>query len=183
MQSLEGLLFTGGAIRALTPDQVASIGDFASRMFGVEVRQVHNVAQELGVDHTEIEHQEEPVVLDRDHLRKWVRRHGYSEGKWRKVCVTIETSEAWGTGRDGAESLDPHPDIVIIDPEYDIDLRSVYRRLARTQMSTRAWRTPGLEYPTQEVVKIMVEYVNDQLQPEEPLNFHEAQETPYPWLR
>lgn len=34
----EGLLFTGDAIRSLTPEKVAAIDNFASSVFGVEMR-------------------------------------------------------------------------------------------------------------------------------------------------
>lgn len=119
----------------------------------------------------------EPVLLDWDHFRNWAAERGYSKIRFSLAGQTIGiTSDENSYG-----SADPYRDIVRVGRNFD--LRSVYARLARTQMSTRAWRKYGGGHPTRDTLRVLVEYVNEQVKPEELLNFDDAQEVPYPWLR
>jgi hypothetical protein len=44
----EGLLFTGDIVRTLSAEQLAALGSFANRMFGLEMQPIHKIARELG---------------------------------------------------------------------------------------------------------------------------------------
>jgi hypothetical protein len=80
LQGPEGLLFTGDAIRRLTREQIAEIGQFASRVFGAEMREVRNVEHELGgmaLANVEAE-QPAPLLVNSDDFQGFAREHGFS---------------------------------------------------------------------------------------------------------
>ena len=180
-QGPEGLLFTGNAIRALSVAQLTSIGEFASRMFGVEMRPVHNVQRELGgaaVVAEAAEPEPEPIRVDRDRAFKWAKRQHYSEPKMRHVLNVFNL-----TKNDYAE-YDPTPDLCHDGTENDDpdgwrgypDLRSVYERLRRTNMSSQAWRVlPGykvdIKHPTEQEMRVMVDYINWAVEPRRAAGF------------
>lgn len=183
-QGPEGLLFTGNAIRALSVAQLASLGEFASRMFGVEMRPLHDIERDLGkvvLAPDTSEPEPEPVLIDSDRTDEWFALQGYSKIRRTKMFDAIGS-----TGY--SEESDPQSDLRYIGElsssrrPRDLDLRSVYERLRRTSMSSKAWRAFGGKNPSTSTMKIMVEYINWAVEPDEPLDFANAQETPYPWI-
>ncbi len=100
----EGLLFTGEAIRALKPEQLAAIGDFANRMYGVEMREVRSVGQDLGemaLRTVEIE-EPTPVPMQQKDFMRFARERGLSPDMARQAFLWVKnvaTGSGWGTSR------------------------------------------------------------------------------------
>ena len=170
-QGPEGLLFTGDVIRTLTLDQLAVLGDFASRMFGVEMQPIQNVARELGqqaVSGSELEEEEPaPVLVTRKDVLQWAVEHGYGKdstnGAYSRVYRTLQEQE-YGNISSAFPSIRWTGSFASNKEEIRIDLRSVYERLAGSGLAEEAW-----ERGTADDVSLLVHIVNDLVQLDEPL--------------
>jgi hypothetical protein len=177
----EGLLFTGDVIRSMTPDQIAAVGEFASRMFGVEMRPLHRIERELGglaVAETG-EEAPEPVPATKEYFRTWAAENGYTSMRacrsWNYLFYTTNSLQpgipAWRR-----ESMKPVPPTAELrwlceyhtfdnDIEKNvIDLRKVRDFLVATGLDPRVWIRGNRDH-----VAFLVDLVNSTVQPEEPL--------------
>lgn len=178
-QGPEGLLFTGDVIRTLTPDQLAVLGDFASRMFGVEMQPIQNVARDLGqqaISGAELEEEEpEPVLVTKEDFRRWAAENGYGD----RQAVLAYHSLVFTAGSFEAKD-DPLPMPSFVNRhkhgEEAVDLRSVHERLVITEMRTDAWIKA-----TANSVSFLARMVNDLVQPDEPLPASRKEWTERAW--
>jgi hypothetical protein len=178
----EGLLFTGEAIRSLTPEKIAAIGDFANRMFGVKMRPLRHLQAELTDSDVTEEQETDPVPVTRKDLLDFADRHGYPKQRARLAW----NSRVYG----GEESSEPQrfkgdnlPPIrllrTVYDPELEqtvtfprdqvVDLKSVYALLKQCQIDH-----PSIEPPLERshiTVPFLAHMCNEVLQPDEPLVF------------
>jgi hypothetical protein len=165
----EGLLFTGDAVRELSPDQLRAIGDFAHRMYGVEMRTVHSVEQELGDMALTVTQEEEPepVPMTRGELIEFALTNGYTKNFANNVWRSL-------TSEDYRKYIQPYiSDLpgVSFRPrpggrsgQQEFDLRSVYARL-RSDIRPSSRRRLG----TPSDRAFLAFLVNEKLQPDEPL--------------
>jgi hypothetical protein len=184
----EGLLFTGDAIRFLTPEQIATIGDFANRMFGVEMRPIHHVRTELTDADMPEEHETEPVPVTRNNFLDFADRHGYPKQRariaWNTVAVKRVGDEK--LERFKGDDLPPLRMLRTELSEYDpssayedwyavsskdqvVDLKSVYAILRRCQVDR-----PSIDPPFASphiTVPFLAHICNEVLQPDEPILF------------
>src|SRR6266545_2297239 len=171
LQGPEGLLFTGNAIRALTSDQLATIGEIANRMYGVEMRQLRSVEQELGgLALATVETNEpEPVLVTREDLHTFAEEHGLSKSlakrTWDWFIVTAHIRPLGDNG-----DLQPY---VVLNPTNPtiprgstveaLELRALYDHLYPAMNDRGHFAGSKLQDG------LLVAMVNEWLQPEEPV--------------
>lgn len=138
-QGPDGLLFTGDYVRQLSPDQITAIGDFASRMFGVEMRQIEHINRDLTENDLVAEEQGEealpPVPMTLEEMTEFAISHDGS-----KVLARNAWNSLWSAhGSYHNEECDlPDIDFIQSEKEFDVtsvDLRSVYNRLWATEVN------------------------------------------------
>lgn len=178
--SPDGLLFTGEAVRALTPDQLAAIGDFANRMFGVEMRPVRSVESklgELGLTAVEQEDQREPVPFTRTAALRFAEEYGYTLSR---------ATHVWGElrGLDGRPD-DSYPKLRYVGrpPESTrspavIDLWSVYERLKETGVTQAVWGGTVRRDRDDKTAHFLADVVNTLLPIDEPFPFKKIGKRP-----
>lgn len=159
----EALLFTGNTIRELTSEQLTALGEFAARMFGVEMRQVQSVERELGrvlESLVQAEAEPEQIFLTKEEFRSWGAEHGYAEKR-----ADLAYRATIRTGRSPREDGFPKVDVLQEDDiNRAVDLRGIHRRLIATKMEHHddAWRSA-----TAGEVNFLAHLVNDYAQPDE----------------
>lgn len=173
----EGLLFTGDAVNSLTAEQLAAIGDFAAQVFGVEMRPIRRAQQELGnqallAAGEQAESEPEPIFLTKRDFQVWAADHGYGS---RQPIMAFHS--LWFTEGGYRAEPDPWPPLRFTDKFGEagpaVDLRSVYDRLAATELKNDA-----LVKSTPATVSLLAHLVNDLVRPEEPLPLSRAE-----WLQ
>jgi hypothetical protein len=89
----EGLLFTGEAIRRLTPEQIATIGKFADQMYGVEMRAVPSARQLGELSIAVVRGERAPVPATQKDFRDFAAAHGFTDSiarrswKWFELLI------------------------------------------------------------------------------------------------
>lgn len=139
------LVFTGEAIRNLSPEQVAAIGDAASRVFGIEMQAVPSLEQYRSARPEQGEGLP-PVPATLRDFREYAKQHGYASkravGAWNLIIQVGWT--AWRTRDDenfpGVRFIGPSPaEDGVREEQVIVDLRSVKERLATSHRSYIAW--------------------------------------------
>lgn len=170
----EGLLLSGSHIRKLRPEQVAAIGDFTSRIFGIEVQAVYDIGQELGdaMLRQVIDDQEKrnPEPTTRTAVCNFAAAHSYPYNR---------ATSAWKELRWAHElpPEDPYPRIRYIGspPERNrpvvVDLWSVYERFKESGISQLTWGRPLDTGYDDRSAHFLAHLINERLEPEDPLEF------------
>jgi hypothetical protein len=150
----EGLLFTGEAIRSLTPEQIATIGEFANRMFGVELREVQSVGEYLNSGHSsenEAGEVEQIVPVTLNDFRRFATENGYSNRR----AVSAWNLVMYADGQDSLRGNGEFPPIRFIGPDHHealddsiVDLQSIKDRLAFSSSKATWWATQGVSDKT-----------------------------------
>lgn len=150
------------------------IGEFASTLFGVEMRALYDVDRELGNtilrDIMDDREKRTPVPMTRTDLCNFAAEHRYPANR---------ASSAWKELRwaDGLPKDDPYPRIRYIGPPPErnrpatVDLWSVYERLKETDISQLMWGRPLDPEHTDKSAYFLAHVVNEKLLPDEPLEF------------
>jgi hypothetical protein len=158
-----GLLFTGERVNGLLPQQLAAIGDFASRVYGVEMRVVADIRALGQTALTEVEtDRPEPVLATRDDFYTFAHPRGFTNQVAGQAWAWVErmaTDRA--TRKDRSSKLDGLPPIRMHG--WSVDLRSVYDH------ASQAMRQIDVFSGGDHRDYFLVTMVNEVLQPEEPL--------------
>lgn len=157
-----GLLFTGEAVDRLRPDQLAAIGEFASRMYGVEMRQVHRVEQLLGgvaLDDGETA-KSEPIPATHIDFRDFADARGLSASMAGRVWRWVER-----TARGNLDEFDD-PTYCIVDelPRVEmlgtqVDVQTLYAHVLE------AMRRVELVTGSEMRDAFLIAFLNETLQP------------------
>ena len=158
-----GLLFTGERVNDLSPDQLAAIGDFASRMYGVEMRVIHDVRALGQAALTEVEaDRPEPVPATHDDFLLFAHKRGFSTRVAGHAWAWVDRmANGRATRKDRSSNLDGLPPIRM--DGQSVDLRSVYDH------ASQAMRQIDVFSGGDHRDAFLVTMVNETLQPEEPL--------------
>lgn len=163
LQGPEGLLFTGEAIRALTPERLAAIGDFANRMYGVEMREVRGVERELGgMTLAEVERADPaPVPMRQKDFKAFAAERGIGESiaysAWHWVLWEKRQQET------GKRQESPAIVVTLSGARQLVELTSLYAYLRQT------FKTHERTSASARQEAFLVALLNETLQPSEPL--------------
>lgn len=165
-ETQRGILFTGERVNELLAEQLVAIGDFASRMYGVEMRVIDDVREFGRVAVTNAENAEEekpePVPITREDFIAFAVEHDFGRNLAGKAWAWVERiARGQQDSRDPTSRIDDLPRIEVLG--HEADLLTIYAHVhAAMQRLDEFSGGPHRD-------RFLIALLNDRLQPERPL--------------